>query len=270
MQRAQNERNNFNHRISRHNLSFTCEFLPDGFDQYGYQIDSAYLKGYANGMQRLSLKRPWHHLPRAILALGIAFLLFAIPTYAAIQNLVARDAMIRSSLWLLLVGFFIVVAFACETSPVRMVIAVLGLLARNQFVEIMKCADSSDKTDLEDTDVAFGYRLLFFDLYYLKVSLDKVISVDWSAGQFADSTDEQAFGWLLWVRYKDKWDGKGWPSDYSLYEVGDGGSRQQVEALGRRLVAFLENAGADFTEVHTDRLTGFKKVEREIEGEQIV
>ncbi len=221
-------------------------------------------------MQRLSLKRPWHYLPRAILALGIAFSLLAIPTYAAIQNLVARDAMIRSSLWLLLVGFFIVIAFVYEASPVRMVIAFLGLLARNQFVEIMKCAESSDKAALKGTKVAFGYRLLFFDFYYLNVSLDRAISVDWSAGQFADSSDEQAFGWLLWFKYEDKWNGKGWPRDYDLFEVGDGGSRQQVEALGRRLVAFLENAGADFIEVHTDRMTGFKKVGRKIEGPQTV
>ena len=213
-------------------------------------------------MQRISLERTWRYVLGAIVSLTLGLAFVGVFTALAIYNIFAHQAVIQSSLWLLLVASLSTVA-VIEYGPIRIAIGFLGLLAHSQFIEAIEELDQSDTPTATPTRIAFGYQLLNRKLYYLKIDKDKIVSIDWSPGQVSDRSGQDANDWNVWVWYEVGDDAEkptnGFRSNQENYAVGDSGSKQQAETLGRRVIALLHKAGANFTEVPGGNSTKFRR-----------
>jgi hypothetical protein len=157
----------------------------------------------------------------------------------SVVNLMRRDAMIPSAIWLLLVTA--VIFTGCRVEGTRTVLrGFLGSFASTQFVE--RAAGEGQRAE-----VCFGYRLFGHRFFHLRLPIDKIRSVEWHTGQSSSLAGRDMNDWLvaLWFDQDDpakRVEGTRKP-DQDVYIVGPSGKREETAAFGLRFVEFLRESG---------------------------
>ncbi len=183
---------------------------------------------------RMALARP----PRYGCGLGCAVFVgfpFLVGTATlAILNLMAREAMIASSLWLLLVGT-VIWGFVSEEGPRLFLIKFLGGFSYRQFVEL-KPSDSGEPS------LCFGYEMFGRSFYELRIPCQDVWSVNWRTGQASARAGEDLDDWHVAIWFRDEQAAYG---GHGLHLVGYEGAKEPIEKFGNRFVKFLQQGGIE-------------------------
>lgn len=144
---------------------------------------------------------------------SILWLLFAcIQTYAWISDADGRDS-----------SFF----------------SFLEVYSSNHFVQVIH--------DRSDVLVCIGFRLLGKTVYYCKVPENSIVSLYWRFGQATSMSGRDMKDWSLWLRYEvpEGTSPSPYPdfNDKQIQSIGPPRAKEQTEALGTELAAFLMNNG---------------------------
>jgi hypothetical protein len=174
----------------------------------------------------------------AVLLAG--FILFFV--VVAVHNLFNGVALISSILWLLLVGGVIADMYR-KNGIRRFLIDFLGAYCRRQFVRAVPRPSGP-------AEIQFGYKLFGWWFVYFAVSVDKIESVAWHAGQATSFAGRDMNDWSvgLWYDHGEPLKSQRmqqWPhADQDLYGVGPSGEKELTAAFGKSIVSFLRQAGA--------------------------
>ena len=224
-------------------------------------LDQTNSRDYAWYMRRISLDRSWRYVLAAWLGTMLLLSFVGFFTAMAVYNIVHLQAVVRSAVWTVLVTFF-VTALVIDNGLKQSVIALLGFYARRWFVETVPAGENAAMPAQTSARLVSGFELLSRTLHYRDIPLDSIISVDWSPGQVSDRSGRDANDWHVWVYHNVKGRSREQASSpcmaHDLFAIGDEGSREQAEELGRRVVALLQEAGVRLVETQEGRRTKFQ------------
>lgn len=99
--------------------------------------------------------------------------------------------------------------------------------------------------------IRFGYRLFGLRLYYQKLAVHKIESVEWSTGQATHMAGRDMNDWTvgIWYDHDDPRNSiKGrklqrWKPDQDICIVGPSGPKAHSESQGQALLGFLKRQG---------------------------
>lgn len=168
----------------------------------------------------------------------IVFCLFAAPTVLAILDLFffsegAIVLKILCCLWLAWIASGLWEVHRSKGGYHQLFISMLSFFARMHFVE-------SVPQESGPAEIRFGFRLFGRCLYYNRMSLDKIATVEWRPAP----SNPLWWGVLLWRERN------GLPADddpkhnQDIYVVGPVTDLKAADTLGLALVEFLRHAGA--------------------------
>ena len=162
----------------------------------------------------------------------------------AIVDIFIGIALIPSCIWIALVTMIIWSEGRKQGGFRRFLTNRLGDLFGRHFAEI-------PAQDLQSREIRFGYELLGHRFLNQTINIDRIETVEWKTGQATDMAGRDMNDWhvCLWYDHCDpaksekqhKWYRK---PDQDLYVVGPSTQKNEIEALGMELVAFLRAAGA--------------------------
>jgi hypothetical protein len=121
----------------------------------------------------------------------------------------------------------------------------LGLYARKQFVE---CSPH----DSGSIEFRYGYKLFKHRFLYFALPLEKIESVEWSAGQATSMAGRDMNDWIVFIWFDHDDPEKSLKRqtsrkpDQDLYCIGPSVSKDIAAVFGQSLVDFLNRAGATF------------------------
>lgn len=184
---------------------------------------------------RMPIARP----PRYACDLGCAVFvcvpLVVASVAMAASNLIHREALIASTLLLLLVGGMFWLALS-EGGARKLWINTLGGCSFRQFAEV-------ERDDGGGFSVNFGYVLFGTSFYELRIPAGDVWWVNWQTGQATALAGRDMDDWQVMIWYRDD---KAFHRGRSLHTIGHHAARKPTEAFGRRFVDFLQAGGIDF------------------------
>jgi len=156
---------------------------------------------------------------------------------AAVYNLVCREVVAASAIWLLLVCMIARSAFRDAGGIRWFIVRRVGGVVSEHIVEIAESGAGSQS-------LRFGYDLFNRRLYYLVLRCEGIRSVDWSPGQASGLAGHDMNDWqvALWVD-SDLVTMNPTPYRHGVHLVGPARRRQDTERLGNRFIDFLRNAG---------------------------
>jgi len=182
-------------------------------------------------------------------ACGVVFAALFVGFFVAlaVYNLIAFGTVpmcacgtVASAVWLTLVAYCLALAL-WQVGLWGSVVALLGPFSHRQFVDARHTDDG--------TVIGFGYQLFGRRFYYLRVTTDRITSVDMSSGQGTALAGRDMNDWSVALWYRDPtalarvlWPGS--PSD-EVYIVGPARAREETAELLAVVVAFLRAAGCD-------------------------
>ncbi len=185
-------------------------------------------------------------IPRPLGAIIAAWFLTAFIgffVWLGVYNLWHGAAIIASILWLLLVGTIFGLGCKYEGSR-KLLIELLGIYSRRHFVQSLPRENGP-------AEIRFGYRLLGYPFFYLRVPVDKIESVDWSTGQASHQAGRDVHDWSigLWYQHGDpektkreqQWSRR---PEQEVYIVGPPDRKEITTALAQSFLEFLGAAGA--------------------------
>lgn len=168
----------------------------------------------------------------------------------ALVDLCSGVALIASSLWLALVTISIWTACRNEGGLRRYLINRVGDLAGQRFVE-------ADPADAQPQHIHFGFQLFGCCFIQKSILLTKIETGEWRTGQATGMAGRDMNDWhiSIWLDRDDpalteKQRASLRPDQY-IYCVGPSVRKEETEALGLSLVAFLREAGADLIQGET-------------------
>lgn len=184
-------------------------------------------------------------IPRPVRSVTVAYIfsaLLLILVLVAVYNLVNWDAVIASTLWLLLVGAGLFASYK-EREATSILTQFLAPFARKQFAKTVY-------SDGKQGEIQFGYEILRHRRLFRAISVDKIESVSWSAGQASDMAGRDMNDWsvALWFDHDDplkSQKGSGFRKpNQDIYIVGPTGKHTDIAAFGLKLVDYLRQSGA--------------------------
>jgi hypothetical protein len=189
--------------------------------------------------------------PKRVIIGPIVLALFLVFFIAlAIYNLFHAQAIIPSSLWLLLVGSMLF-GFCKELGVKQVAINVLGAFSIKESIQTVPRKDGLN-------EIQFGYRFLMFRFLYLTVPVNKIESVEWSPGQFSCRMGKDMNDWLVSVWYdhddpvKSQLQSKLRHPDQEIYIIGLGGPKAEINIFGRSVLDLLRHSGASLVQGASD------------------
>ena len=180
-------------------------------------------------------------------AATLAYLLIATFVLLAAGNLiflpeVSIVSALASVFWLLLVGGIVITNVLEEGGVRQFVINRMGIFAAQQFIR----AEPNEK----EFGISIGYVLLGRSFSYLRLPVTAITSVQWSTGQATAlaGRDMQDWSVAIWYNHHQGPRRKPFPGvrNEEVYLIGPTGEKEQVEAFGLQLVAFLTRLGVEF------------------------
>jgi hypothetical protein len=197
----------------------------------------------ASTMSPAPSKIPEMRVPRPNLSVTLLSIAVVFFLTVAIFNLAHYDhtpliSLLASVAYLLLLLSLVVTACR-ETGGIRQfAINRFGVLGFKQFVQVRPIRECPI------LEVAFGYRMFGWPLYYFRVDASRIISIGWHPGQASGMTGEDMNDWSVWLCYKRNeselnsvpaWD----RGRKGFYEIGPCGEKEKINELGHALIAFL-------------------------------
>jgi hypothetical protein len=158
-------------------------------------------------------------------------------------------ATLASVAWLFFV-FMVVVTNVREEGGVRQyVINRMGIYAGHQFVRAEPNEDA--------ISISIGYLLFGQTLNYLRIPACAITSIQWSSGQGTAMAGRDMNDWsvAIWYHHPNGPRRKPFPGvrDEENFLIGPSGPKEEVEAFGKQLVAFLTRIGVELTVGRDDR-----------------
>lgn len=168
----------------------------------------------------------------------------------AIYNLCNWTAIIPSTIWLLLVGFFfsgLIKTDGCK----KITTDILGTFSKKEFIRTIS---------LEKGQTAFQYGFKIFGHWfsYFTVAVETIETVKWDTGQASDMAGRDMNDWHVAVWYDHDDPAKSQKQntlkkpDQDLYIVGMSGAKAETAALGFAVVDLLRKTGATFAQGDDD------------------
>ena len=188
----------------------------------------------------------------------------------AVLNIIDGVALIASCLWIAIVGW--IVRDGMKNDDIRSIriylINLLGDLVGNHFAAV-------SYLDTDSREIIFGFRLFRHRFINKHILIDKIETVEWTAGQATGMAGRDMNDWrvCVWFDHGDpeksekqrKWHRK---PDQDIYIVGPSTPRVKTEALGLALISLLRSTGAAL--VPTDKPTCFVRHVPEITEKQSI
>jgi hypothetical protein len=175
---------------------------------------------------------------------GSAILVFIVIIWLilAARNLIYREAVISSALWIILVT--VTVVSRVRVHGVRRYCrSVLSGFARNQLLRVER--------NHESRTLAVGFRLLGRDFIEYRIPAEDLASLSWSSGQASDMAGRDVDDWtvFLWYRHHDpQREERELQSHYkrpgfAILAIGPAGAKYVTESLGLHVATFLIVSG---------------------------
>ncbi len=189
----------------------------------------------------LSIRQP----VRVAIGATILYLILLGFCYLAADNLiqnrgVSTASLVCSGVWLIIV-IAVVWGFARQEGGFgQLLVHVLGNYSQKHFLQI--------ETDSAGPIFSYGYHFFGGRFYYLRVALDGITSLSWSAGQGSHMSGRDLADWNVAIWFERSATRTplepNFPKrDTDLKIVGMSGSRSEIDAFGNDIVQFLRSAG---------------------------
>jgi hypothetical protein len=170
--------------------------------------------------------------------------------------------LVAAGIWVLMVAGFIAGALIDDggCSPLQFLINRMGVFSARQFVLIERPLEAPPV-------VSFGYRVGKHRLFYFRLRLDGIDSVEWSSGQATAIAGRDMDDWSVFIWYDPGLIVRRFPRlirsrGRSVHCIGDPGPKEATAEFGGRFVALLRAEGADFEKLQEGR----KHVRRQVVG----
>ncbi len=170
----------------------------------------------------------------------LSFVLLAIFNLVLFREM-PISGLLASAVWLLLILLCVWGLHTYNAGLQHSLICFMGVFSHYHFAAVCRQAEGWDA-------LCFGYKLLGFRFYLLKIKCEGIQTVDWSTGQLSSRLGRDANDWhvVVWYDERQATKGRSWDCfdkyDLGLYIVGPEQAKIEAEKLGNRLVAFLRNA----------------------------
>lgn len=165
----------------------------------------------------------------------------------AIYSILTRVAVIASSIWLAFIAFQIWIMSEDEGGLNKFFMNWFGIYSYKQFVDI-------NPIDHGPSEIRFGYQLWGFRLFYLKLPIDKIETVEWHTGQATSMAGHDMNDWhvALWYDHDDpdkSLKHKNFKKpDQDVYIVGPSRKKEDTSNFGYSFIDFLRKSGVSLVE----------------------
>jgi hypothetical protein len=172
-------------------------------------------------------------------------------TVVAVYNLIHIAALTAlevggSILWLLLVMLLSIRPLVEAGGPRQLMVSIAGIFSRRAFVELQR--GKGDPPVLR-----YGFEWLHKGFWYDAIECTRIGMVSWSSGQASDMSGRDCDDWTVAVWYVTDgnataatWDRENLP-DKRIRIVTPSLPKQDADAIGRSVVALLQDAGVEMT-----------------------
>ena len=156
----------------------------------------------------------------------------------AVWNLYNHTALITSGLWLVIVFVNVWTSCVYDVGMRHFIVNCLAVLSCDRYVKIA------------GNKICFSFRWFGLNFEQRHIALDKIVSVEWNAGQATCLARRDMADWsvCLWYDHDDpskavKRKDRSRKPNQDIYIIGPARRKDITEAFGRKIVQFLGNAG---------------------------